>query len=109
MAGDVFELLVSYPDGHIEFIEETFYLLEKAKRIWRKHDEPGNCERFFGIRGEHAKSLFFALLNRYIGKEDPVIADKIKLIGYLQMVWWNRINEPENMVRLEGCKGRLLS
>lgn len=30
MAGDVFELLVSYPDGHIEIIEETFYTLEKA-------------------------------------------------------------------------------
>ena len=36
MAGDVFELLVSYPDGHIEFIEETFYLLEKAKKNMAK-------------------------------------------------------------------------
>ena len=31
MAGEFFELLVSYPDGHIEIIEETFYNLEKAK------------------------------------------------------------------------------
>ena len=31
MAGEKFELLVSYPDGHIEIIEETFYVLEKAK------------------------------------------------------------------------------
>ena len=30
MAGEIFELLVSYPDGHIEIIEETFYNLEKA-------------------------------------------------------------------------------
>ena len=30
MAGEKFELLVSYPDGHIEIIEETFYALEKA-------------------------------------------------------------------------------
>jgi len=30
MAGDIFELLISYPDGHIEIIEETFYTLEKA-------------------------------------------------------------------------------
>ena len=30
MAGENFELLVSYPDGHIEIIEETFYTLEKA-------------------------------------------------------------------------------
>ena len=31
MAGENFELLVSYPDGHIEIIEETFYSLEKAR------------------------------------------------------------------------------
>ena len=31
MAGEVFEILVSYPDGHIEIIEETFYALEKAR------------------------------------------------------------------------------
>ena len=30
MAADIFELLVSYPDGHIEIIEENFYTLEKA-------------------------------------------------------------------------------
>ena len=72
-------------------------------------DEPGNCQRFFGIPGEHAKALFYILLNRYIGKEDPVIHDKVKLIAYTHMVWWNRINEPENMVRLEGCRSRLLS
>lgn len=31
MASENFELLISYPDGHIEIIEETFYVLEKAK------------------------------------------------------------------------------
>lgn len=31
MAGEIFELLISYPDGHVEIIEETFYALEKAK------------------------------------------------------------------------------
>ncbi len=31
MAGENFEVLISYPDGHIEIIEETFYTLEQAK------------------------------------------------------------------------------
>ena len=31
MAGENFELLISYPDGHVEIIEEIFYNLEKAK------------------------------------------------------------------------------
>lgn len=33
MAGEVFELLISYPDGHVEIIEETFYVLEKAREF----------------------------------------------------------------------------
>ena len=31
MASEQFELLISYPDGHIEIIEEVFYTLEKAR------------------------------------------------------------------------------
>ena len=31
MAGEVFEVLVSYPDGHIEIIEESFYSLDQAR------------------------------------------------------------------------------
>ena len=31
MASEKFVLLISYPDGHIEIIEETFYVLEKAQ------------------------------------------------------------------------------
>lgn len=72
-------------------------------------DDPGNCKRFFGIESADAKRLYNALVNGYFGKDDPVIKDKIKLVSYIHMVWWNRINEPENNVRLEGCKGRLLS
>ena len=30
MASENFELMITYPDGHVEIIEETFYVLEKA-------------------------------------------------------------------------------
>lgn len=72
-------------------------------------DEPGNCKRFFGIEGKEAKALYYALLKNYTGKENPILTDKIKIVAYIHMVWWNRVNEPDNMVRFEGCKGRLLS
>ena len=72
-------------------------------------DDPGNCKRFFGIEGKQAQALYYALLKGYTGKEDPILIDKIKIFAYIHMVWWNRVNEPENNVRLEGCKGRLLS
>ena len=74
-----------------------------------EEDDPGNCKRFLGIEAKDAKALFYALLENYLGKKDPVIEDKIKLLAYTHMVWWNRVNEPENNVRLEGCKSRLIA
>ncbi len=70
-------------------------------------DDPGNSERFFGITSEEADAIYNGLINLYFGKDDPVIKDKIKLVAYIHMVWWNRVNEPDNNVRLEGCRGRL--
>ena len=72
-------------------------------------DDPGNSERFFGIKEEDAKKLYDSLLNIYFGKDDPVIKEKIRLVSYLHMVWWNRVNEPDNNKRLEGCRSRLYS
>ena len=74
-------------------------------------DDPGNSERFFGIKDSEAVELYNSLLNLYFGKDDPVVKEKIKnkirLVAYLHMVWWNRINEPNNNKRLEGCRSRL--
>ena len=70
-------------------------------------DDPGNSDKFFGISEEEATRLYNSLLDLYFGKDDPVVKDKIKLLSYIHMVWWNRVNEPDNNVRLEGCRGRL--
>lgn len=70
-------------------------------------DDPGNSERFFGISDEEGRKLYNETLNLYFGKDDPVIKDKIKIVAYIHMVWWNRVNEPNNNVRLEGCRSRL--
>ena len=70
-------------------------------------DDPGNSEKFFGISDEDATKLYNSVLDLYFGKDDKVIKDKIKLLAYIHMVWWNRVNEPDNKVRLEGCRGRL--
>ena len=70
-------------------------------------DDPGNSERFFGIKEEDGIKLFNSLLKLYFGKDDQVLLEKIRLVAYIHMMWWNRTNEPENNKRLEGCKGRL--
>ena len=72
-------------------------------------DDPGNSEKFFGISDKDATDLYNSLLNLYFGKDDPVAKDKIKIVAYVHMMWWNRTNEPSNNVRLEGCKARLIS
>ena len=72
-----------------------------------EEDDPGNTQRFFDISKEDAIRLYNALINAYFGKDDPVIKDKIKLVAYIHMMWWNRTNEPENCNRLDGCESRL--
>ncbi len=72
-------------------------------------DDPGNTKKFFGMEREDAVRLYNALIDRYFGKDDSIIKDKIKLVCYIHMIWWNRTNEPDNNVRLEGCRGRLIN
>ena len=71
-------------------------------------DDPGNSLRFFGISDEDAVALYNALLARYFGKDDPVIKDKIKIVGYVHMIRWTTNNEPDNEKRINGCRERLL-
>ena len=71
-------------------------------------DEPGNSMQFFGIKDEDAEALYDALLKLYFGNDDPVIRDKIKIVGYVHMIRWTTNNQPENEKRINGCKERLL-
>jgi uncharacterized protein (TIGR02172 family) len=70
-------------------------------------DDPGNSERFFGVKDEDATRLYNSLIDLYFGKDDKDVKEKIRLVSYIHMVWWNRVNEPNNNVRLEGCRSRL--
>lgn len=70
-------------------------------------DDKGNSERFFGISDEQAKHIYQSLLSLYFGKDDEDIYNKLRLVCYIHMVWWNRTNEPDNQIRLEGCRQRL--
>ena len=70
-------------------------------------DDPGNSERFFGIKDEDATNLYNSVLNLYFGKDDKDIKEKIRIVAYIHMMWWNRVNEPDNNKRLEGCRSRL--
>ena len=70
-------------------------------------DDPGNSKRFFGIEDEDSKKLYNALVEGYFNSKDDSLKEKIKLVSYIHMIWWNRMNEPDNNKRLEGCRERL--
>ena len=70
-------------------------------------DEPDNSEKFFGIKKDDATKLYNELLGYYFGKEDDVVKEKIRLVAHIHMVWWTLTNQPENKVRIKGCKERL--
>ena len=70
-------------------------------------DEPDNSEKFFGIKKDDSTKLYNELLSYYFGKEDDVVKEKIRLVAHIHMVWWTLTNQPENKVRIKGCKERL--
>lgn len=71
-------------------------------------DEPDNSIKFFGIPEKDATALYEALIFRYFGKDDPAIKGKIRLVAHIQMLRWTTNNEPENRVRYENVKARLI-
>ena len=81
----------------------------RAPYIAFEEDDPGNTEKFLGVPKELAVRIYNDVVERYYGSKDQVIKDKIALVCYIHMVWWNRVNEPNNTKRLEGCKARLIA
>ena len=96
---DMDTLSVGHPIFELAAICATYCIFNE--------DDPGNSQRFFGIKDEDAEKLYNGLVNLYFGKDDSEIKEKIKLVSYIHMVWWNRVNEPSNTKRFEGCRSRL--
>ena len=90
--------------GH--FIFELASL--RAPYVAFEEDSKGNSLAFLGMDGTFVSKLFYDLLDKYFGGVTEAQKDKIALVCYLHMVWWNRVNEPGNMIRFEGCKERLI-
>lgn len=79
----------------------------RAPYIAFEEDDHGNSERFLGVTAEFASKLFHDIIRKYFGRDDQALEDKIALVGYIHMVWWNAKNTPENEKRGNGCRERL--
>ena len=71
-------------------------------------DEPDNSVKFFGINQKDAAALYDALINRYFGKDDPDIKEKIRIVSHIQLLRWTTNNDPDNKVRFENVRARLI-
>ena len=80
----------------------------RAPYVAFEEDDPGNNEKFLGLSADMCKKLFNDIVEKYYGKKDQTIKDKIALVCYIHMVWWNKVNTPDNQKRLEGCRSRLI-
>lgn len=74
-----------------------------------EEDDPGNTVKFLGFKPEWCFKLFDDILKGYFGNVTQEQKDKINLLCYVHMVAWNIKNTPDNKVRGEGCKSRLLA
>ena len=86
----------------------------RATYVAFNEDDPGNSERFLGVKDEFCIKLYDDIVNNYYedlhltNVELSEIKEKIALVCYLHMVWWTQVNTPDNLVRLNGCLERLL-
>ncbi|MBQ9457966.1 MAG: phosphotransferase [Bacilli bacterium] len=70
-------------------------------------DDPGNSLRFLKVDQKVVNKLYNELVDRTFTDHGEDVKNKIRIVSYIHMVWWNRLNEPQNNVRMEGCRGRL--
>ena len=96
---DMDTLSVGYPIFELAAIHFAYKALNE--------DEADNSMKFFKISREDAYALYDGLINRYFGKDDQAIKDKIAIISYIHVLFWNRKNEKENTARFESVKQKL--
>jgi len=62
---------------------------------------PEETLRFFDISNEDTQALFNILIDRYFGKDDPVIKDKIAIVGYINVCrWYKKHNGDSKMIKM---------
>ena len=72
-------------------------------------DDPGNCEKFLGVKASFGKKLYEDLVKGCLKNPSEEAFEKIQLICELHMLWWNKTNTPDNEARKEGTRSRLIA
>ena len=98
---DMDTLTRGHPIFELACICATYALFEE--------DDIGSTAKFLGLPIETVNKLYDQVINQYFGKDDKDIKNKIRMLGYLHMVWWTNNYQKDNKVRFNNCKIRLLN
>ncbi len=90
--------------GHPIFELAAIY----ATYIVFEEDAEGNSEKFLGIPKKLSIDIYYNTLKYYLPEYNEDILNKIRIVSYIHMLWWNKTFEPNNTIRFNGCKERLL-
>ena len=72
-----------------------------------EEDCPGNNEQFLGVSASFSKKLYEDVVEKYYGRKDQEIFDKLEILSCIHMLWWNLTNTPDYEPRYKGNKERL--
>ena len=79
MASENFELMITYPDGHVELIEETFYVLEKAVEYGESMmNQIAATEQFHDNKGARLRKPSYEVYKKENGSHTLVAKGKGK-------------------------------
>lgn len=100
---DLDTLCVGNPIFELSSLYATYVIFEECY--------PGNNQQFLKLSKEVSDRIFGGILRHYFGYLSEQELDenlkKIRVCGYFHMVFWNRVNKPEDLHMFETCRSRL--
>lgn len=98
---DMDTLSYGHPIFELALIHSPYIAFEEV--------DPGNSEIFFGLPTQLTNKLYYDTISKVLkDKDSKKIRDEIALLSYSHMVYWEKVNEPERVDRLNFLKEKFL-
>lgn len=96
---DMDTLSIGHPIFELAQLYCSFFAFEE--------EDPGNNIKFFGLDSTFVRKMFFDLMNLYFKDFNDDILNKIRIVCYVHMAWWNLINSSDDLKWFNGSMNRL--
>ena len=79
-----------------------------ASHVAFEEEDPGNTIRFFGLDAKFVRKIFDDVMNLYFDSYNEDILNKIRIVCYIHMAWWNLVNSSDDLRWFNGSMKKLL-